>query len=230
MDHMSDFSQSFSLPDYPSRIFRQCKGWQQLLELGENVYFPRNHIIIYPGDMIDYCYVVVHGRVVSMEYMSDGSEHIFNMFEEGSIFLESNLLIDTPAAVYFRTMMPTELIRISRDKMQAAMEADYDLVQFVMASMSYKYYSAMDQLRENYSHDAMWKVYNLLLIFASNFGKPRGDWVMIDLKLSQQMLSNFLGINRVTIGKVMSDLKQMEMVEIVNSFYCVPAEAITQDP
>lgn len=222
---MSDYSESFSLPDYPSRVFRQCAGWQRLLELGKHVFFPPNHILVHPGDTIDYCYVVVQGRVISMEYTPDGSEHIFNLFEEGSIFLESNLLIDTPAAVHFRTAAPTELVRIDRASMRKAMAADFELVEFVMASMSYKYYSAMDQLRENYSHDAMWKVYNLLLIFAANFGRPRGTWTMIDLKLSQQMLSNFLGINRVTIGKVISELKQMELVQIVNGYYCVPAAA-----
>jgi CRP/FNR family transcriptional regulator len=215
------FINDFALPRYPSRIYRHQKGWEQLERLGDRVFYPKDHAVISPGDTLNYCFLVIKGRVASLEYTPEGAEHIFNIFEDGSIFFESNLLLDIPAAVYFQTLTTSELVRITKHKLSEAMSADCNIVNFLMESMAYKFYSAMDQLRENYNHDAMWKVYNMLMILAKNFGTKRGEWTMINLKVSQQMLSNLLGINRITIVKVIKDLKALELIEQVNGYYCI---------
>lgn len=221
MDKNKSFLDNFILPEYPTRIFRLQRGWERLVKLGEHVYYPKNYILVSPGDTIQYCYLVIKGRVISEEYTPDGTEHIFNIFEKGSIFLESNLLLNVPSAVNFQTLIPSELICITQAKLSDAMAADYEMVKFVLESMANKYYSAMDQLRENYNHDAKWKVYNLLLILAANFGIRRDNWIMINFKVSQQMLSNLLGINRITIGKIIRELKELQLIEQVNGYYCI---------
>ena len=40
----------------------------------------------------------------------------------------------------------------------------------LLESMSYKYFSAMDQIRENANRDAPWRVCNLLRLMAANGG------------------------------------------------------------
>jgi len=215
------FVNQFELPDYPSRFFRTLQGWESIVRLGKHIFFPENKVFVKVGDEIKYCYLVVEGRVMSLEYTSDGEEHIFNIFDKGSIFLESNLLFSAPSAVDFQTVIPTELVRISRSDLLAAMSENVEISLFLLESMSYKYYSAMDRLRENYNHDAMWRVYNLLLLLASNYGKPRGDWTMIDVKLSQQTLGNHLGMSRITVSKILKELKEKEIVELVNGRYCI---------
>lgn len=221
MEHGRLFVKRIELPDYPSRFFHTQNGWERIVGLGDRIFFPENKTFVNAGDDISYCYLVIEGRVMSIEYTADGEEHIFNVFDKGSIFLESNLLFNSPAAVSFQTVIPTELVRINHDDLIQAMQKDVDLSLFLLESMSYKYYSAMDQLRENYNHDALWKVYNLLLLLASNYGKPHGDWIMINFKISQQTLGNHLGMSRITVSKIIKELKEREMVEIVNGYYCI---------
>lgn len=214
-------AEEFSLPDYPSRIFRRGPGWERFVPLGKQIQLPKNHQIIGAGEPVLWCYLVLSGRVISKEYTPEGTERIYNFFEDGSLFLESNILINAPAAVTFQTMEPCELVRISKDTLSKAMVEDPEITRFVVQSISYKYYSAMDQLRENYDHDATWKLYNMLLILADNFGVPYDDWVLIHLKISQQMLSSLLGINRVTVSKILKDMREMRLIELVNGYYCV---------
>jgi CRP/FNR family transcriptional regulator len=165
---------------------------------------------------------VLDGRVASMEYAADGSEHLFNFFEDGSLFLESNLLFEAPAAVWFRTMRASVLSRISLERLFRAMREDPKIGLFLLRSMSYKYYSAMDQIRNFYNYDASWKIMNLLQLMAVNFGSVKGEWVVIDMKITQQTIGNMLGINRVTVGKVLKELMEVELVMIINGKYCVP--------
>ncbi len=125
-------------------------------------------------------------------------------------------------------MEACELVRISRASLAGAMAKDPAVTRFVPESISYKYYSAMDQLRENYDHDATWKLYNMLLIMADNFGAPQPDgWVQIRLKISQQMLSSLLGVNRVTVCKILKDMKEMRLIAQINGYCCIRSSKIT---
>lgn len=223
MGKNDDFINEFTLPDYPSRVFRILNDdWLWLDKLGERIFLPQNCVFVEVGDAIKYCYQVISGRVISMEYTPEGSMHIFNIFEEGSIFLESNLLTDAPAAIAFQTQTPTELVRIDKDTLYRFIHEDPEIAIFLMKSMSYKYYSAMDQVRENYNHNATWRVYNLFVLLTANFGVPRGGgWIKINLKISQQMIGDLLGMNRTTVGNVIKELKERELVEQVNGYYCI---------
>ena len=223
MEKSDFFSDGFTLPDYPSRVFRRLdNSWLWLEDLGEHIFLPKNSTLVEVGDEINYCYQVVSGRVISLEYTPEGTMHIFYIFEKGSIFLESNLLTDTPAAISFQTLEATELLRIDKESLYRSMRDNPEISLFLLKSMSYKYYSAMDQVRENYNHSASWRVYNLLSLMASNFGAPRGDdWVKIGFKLSQQMIGDLLGMNRTTVCNIIKELKDSETLEIVNGYYCI---------
>lgn len=220
---MSKYQGDYNLPVYHSRIFHHLPAWEKLEKLGDRISLPGNHYFISPGMTTKYCYLVIKGRLISLEITEDGNEHIFNIFEEGSIFLESNVLADYDVEVFFQTTMPTELVRITKQDLYAAMRQDSDIMELVIDSLSSKYYSAMDQLRETYNHDAIWKVYNMMVLLAANTGKPYyADWTMITMKITQQMISSMLGINRITVTRVLKELREKEMILQINgSYYCV---------
>ena len=220
---MSKYDGEYNLPEYRSRVFYRMPSWQKLQALGDTVSLPENHYIVKPGDAVKYCYLLVEGRVLSLEITDDGEEHIFNVFEEGSVFLESNLLANYKADVFFQTVKPTTLVRITKQALHRAMMQDEDIMQLMFVSLSSKYYSAMDQLRESYNHDAVWKVYNMMVLLADSTGKPyHGDWIMIDMKITQQLISSMLGINRITVSRVLKTLREMDLLlQINNSYYCV---------
>jgi CRP/FNR family transcriptional regulator len=101
------------------------------------------------------------------------------------------------------------------------MMADPQLMMDVIESLSYKFFASMDQIRQSCIYNATWKVCNLLLIFAEKFGVAREGKVLINEKISQQMLSNLLGINRITVVRIIKDLKNEDLLEQVDGLYCI---------
>jgi CRP-like cAMP-binding protein len=57
---------------------------------------------------------------------------------------------------------------------------------------------------------------------AANFGTVKDAWVAINIKITQQMIGNMLGINRITVGKVLKELKEVGVIMMVNGQYWVP--------
>lgn len=161
--------------------------------------------------------------MLSLEITEDGEEHIFNIFEPGSLFLESNVLADYPSAIYFRAIVPTECVRVDNSCVREAMKRDEDIMQLIFESFASKFYSAMDRLRDHYNHGASWQVYNMLAQLAESNGKPYYEnWIMIEMPMSQQFISNMLGLNRITISRALKELREKDLLmQINNKFYCI---------
>lgn len=222
---MEEELNDLTAPAYQSRLFHHVGSWERLEPLGEHIYLPENRYVAMPGDVCRFCYLVMEGQVISQEMTEDGNEHIFNLFEQGSIFLESNVLAGFHVDIHFITTRPTELVRIRPDVLKKAMREDPLIADTVFLSNASKYYSAMDQLRECYNHSAIWKIYNMFVLLAESAGKPyAGGWIMIDMKITQQFISNMLGINRITVNRALKELRESGRILFINNaYYCVPA-------
>ena len=197
------------------------RGTQHFEKLGVRKSFLKDYVIIEPGEIPAYCYIVKKGRVIAYEFTPSGEERVYNFMEENSLFFEANVLINKPVPIYFKTAMPSELICIDREGLLSAMSADPQLTFDVLESVSNKFLASMEQIRQAYCHNATWKLCNLLLIFADRFGVPYDGKILIKEKVSQQMLSNLLGINRITAVRIIKELRDINLIEQINGYYCI---------
>lgn len=190
-------------------------------DLGFSRKLPANTTFIQPGEMLRCCYYVKSGIVVAGELSENGVEHEFNIMEENSLIGEVFLFTNTPSPVSFRTVKDTELICIEWETMKEQIDKDPFFAHLIMESLATKFLSAMDELRQTTSHNATWRICNLLLIFAEKYGQEYDGKVLIVQKLSQQMMSTLLGINRITTVRIIKTLKDMRLIEQINGMYCI---------
>jgi len=191
----------------PSRLISLPFETVSLEKLGFLLKLPKYSIFIEPGDIPKYCYVVKKGGVIGFEYASGGDERVYNIMLPGSLVLEMNLILNKPSPVYFKSIKPSELICIDRHTLLRQMGNDFQLVINIIESISYKYLAAMEQIRETKCHDAAWRFCSLLLMFADRYGVPYDGTIIIKEKINQQILSDLLGVNRITVNRIIKILK-----------------------
>jgi CRP/FNR family transcriptional regulator len=183
---------------------------------------PKDTVLIEPGNIPKSCYAVKKGCFVGYEYNSGGDERVYNVLMTGSIILEANMFMGVPSPVYIRAIKNSELIRIEKQTLLHEMTEDPRLTLAIIESISGKFLSAMDQIRELKCHDATWMLCNLLLVFSDRYGVPCDNKkIIIKEKISQQILSNLLGVNRITITRIIKTLKDLGLIEQINGYYCV---------
>lgn len=173
------------------------------------------------GKIPKYCYIVKSGRVVCYEYSINGEERIYNFNETNSLLLESYVLFDTVVPVNFKTTLSSEIIFIDKETLMKAITTDTEICMDIMQSLHMKFNTSMEQIRHANFHNASWKICDLLLMFADRYGVEYDGKILIKEKISQQLLSNLLGINRVTAVRAIKELKDMSLVEQVNGYYCI---------
>lgn len=221
MNQVSSAAVQMPHANFVSRLLYLPRGISRLERLGQKKSFPKNHMLVQAGTKPNYCYIVKRGRVAAFETTITGEERIYNFNESNSMLLESNVLFDQETTVNFKTVQPSELVCITKEMLLEGIAADPQLSMDIMESLSTKFLSAMEQIRHTNFHNAAWKICDLLLVFAEHYGVPYDGKILIKEKISQQLLSSLLGINRVTAVRAIKELKEMALIEQINGFYCI---------
>lgn len=202
-----------ALTEYPTRLLYLPRGIGRLEALGEVIHVEKEQLLVEVGQVPKYAYIVKSGRVAAYEYTAFGEERLYNFMEAGSMMLEPNLLIGLPTPVSFMAVTPSVLVRIGRNGLITAMNSDPEINRDVFESLSYKFLGAMEQIRESCTHTAPWKVCNLLLILADRYGVVKDGKIVIQEKITQKTIANLLGMNRVTVARIMKDLKNQGLID-----------------
>jgi CRP/FNR family transcriptional regulator len=207
--------------EYPSRLIHLSHGLVSFEKFGFIQKIPKNSIFIEAGDIPKYCYVIKKGCVVGFEYTPNGDERIYDVMLPQTILMEINLFFNIPSPIYFKSLKSTELICIERQTLLNEMAEDQQVVMEIIQSISYKFLASAEQTREINCHNTSWRFCNLLLMFAEIYGVPYEKKIIIEEKLSQQLLSNLLYVNRLTVNRIIKKLKDMGLIEQINGYYCI---------
>jgi CRP/FNR family transcriptional regulator len=194
---------------------------ESLEKMGSLKKLPKDRVFIEPGDTPKHCYIVKKGCIIGFEYTSGGDERVYEVMLPRSLLLEVNIFLNKPSPVYFKSLKPSELICVDKYTLLDQMGEDPRLVTDIIKHISYKYFVAMDQIRESKCHDTGWRFCSLLLMFADSYGVMYDGKILIKEKVSQVLFSNFLGVNRVTVNRIIKKLTGMGLIEQINGFYCI---------
>ena len=204
-----------------SRLLVSQRNLAALERLGTVRSVPKGYVLARAGQVPESCYIVRSGRVMGYEYTASGEERVYNFNEAGSLLLDANTLLRQTLPVSFMTLVPSTLVCIPRETLVAALNADPSIAIDLLYSVSYKFLASMEQVRELSCHNVPWKICNLLLVFAERFGVSYDNKILIKEKISQQMIASLLGINRVTVVRTVKELRELNLIEQVNGFYCI---------
>ena len=202
-----------------SHIIRTNDELRVWNDIGSAVKFPKGRVIIGPDEIPD-C-LVKSGVVMAYEELDNGSELAYFFMERNSVLLEANLILSKAPGVSFRALEDSMLIRVTREQLLHALEDNPMVLISLLSSVSNKFLDAMDANREMKKHDAYWRVCGLLIEFAEKYGAQYDGKVLIRRRISVQLITDMLGINRATTVRSMRKLRDLGLVEHINGYYCV---------
>lgn len=207
--------------DLIQRLYYLPQGISRLEKLGETIHVDKGFELNHMDTIPEYCYLVKEGRVICYEITYGGEQRVYSFMEPNSIFLEECVLFDQPCPVLFKTIMPSTLVRVHKCALKHAFKNDIDTVMDICKSLAGKFLSAMAQIRTSQQRPAEWKICRLLQIFIKHYGIPYDGKTLIAEKISQQMIADMLGMNRVTVTKKFRELRDLSLVEQINGYICV---------
>jgi global nitrogen regulator NtcA len=107
-----------------------------------------------------------------------------------------------------------ELISVPIEQVEKALTQNPELAMLLLRGLSSRILQT-EMMIETLAHRDMGsRLVSFLLILCRDFGVPGQDGVTIDLKLSHQAIAEAIGSTRVTVTRLLGDLRDQSMISI----------------
>jgi CRP/FNR family transcriptional regulator, global nitrogen regulator len=194
-------------------VFRQLGGsaFPPVVET-----FERGKTIFFPGDPAERVYFLMKGAVKLSRVYEAGEEITVALLRENSVFGVLSLITGQKADRFYHAVAftPVELLSVPIEQVEKALNENPDLSMIMLQGLSSRILQT-EMMIETLAHRDMGsRLVSFLLILCRDFGVPTADGITIDLKLSHQAIAEAIGSTRVTVTRLLGDLRQDKMISI----------------
>lgn len=176
------------------------------------VKYPKNQILIFPGEKIEKIFYIVSGRVSQHDISYRGDEIVVNTFKPPAFFSMAMALNQTPSNFFYKTETNTELrIASAQDVVNFVNEnpdVTYDLLKRVYRGID----SVLDRMIHLMSGTAKSRLVFDLIAEFRRFGKTDGEHQYIEA--TETNIASRSGLSRETVSREMKHLKNKDLVTI----------------
>ena len=178
--------------------------------------FERGKTIFFPGDPADKIYFLLKGAVKLSLVYEAGDEITVALLRENSVFGVFSLIAGQKSDRFYHAVAfsAVELLSAPTNRVEEALKIKSDLSILMLKGLSSRILQT-EMMIETLAHRDMGsRLVSFLLILCRDFGVPVSDGIHIDLKLSHQAIAEAIGSTRVTITRLLGDLRQQGIISI----------------
>ncbi|NJK62541.1 MAG: global nitrogen regulator NtcA [Synechococcaceae cyanobacterium SM2_3_1] len=194
-------------------VFKQLGG-SQFPPIVET--FERGKTIFFPGDPAERVYFLAKGSVKLSRVYEMGEEITVSLLRENSIFGVLSFITGQKSDRFYHAVAftPVELLSLPIEQVEKTLRDNAELSMLLLKSLSSRILQT-EMMIETLAHrDMESRLVSFLLILCRDFGVPSPEGVTIDLRLSHQAIAEAIGSTRVTITRLLGDLRKQKFISI----------------
>lgn len=176
----------------------------------------RGKTIFFPGDPAERVYLLKRGAVRLSRVYETGEEITVALLRENSLFGVLSLLTGQNSDRFYHAIAFTrvDLISAPATSVRQAIEKDARVGLLLLQGLSSRILQTETMIETLTHRDMSSRLVSFLLVLCRDFGMPGTRGITIDLKLSHQAIAEAIGSTRVTITRLLGDLRNDGLVEI----------------
>ena len=178
--------------------------------------FDRGKTIFFPGDPAERVYFLLKGAVKLSRVYEAGEEITVALLRENSVFGVLSLITGHRSDRFYHAVAftPVELLSAPIEQFEQSLRDNPELSWLMMRGLSSRILQT-EMMIETLAHRDMGsRLVSFLLILCRDFGTPSSDGITIDLKLSHQAIAEAIGSTRVTVTRLLGELRDDKMISI----------------
>ncbi|MEN9206516.1 MAG: global nitrogen regulator NtcA [Thermostichales cyanobacterium BF4_bins_65] len=178
--------------------------------------YERGKTIFFPGDPAERVYFLVKGAVKLSRVYEMGEEITVALLRENSIFGVLSFITGQKSDRFYHAVAftPVELLSLPIEQVEKTLKENAELSSILLKSLSSRILQT-EMMIETLAHRDMGsRLESFLLILCRDFGVPTPQGVMIDLRLSHQAIAEAIGSTRVTITRLLVELRKAKKISI----------------
>ena len=179
--------------------------------------------VLFQGEIPRKAFIIREGVVRAYTITSTGEERIVAFYSKGDILPLSWLLGDTTNSLfYYDAVSDVRLLTVSKDDFHKIVMQDTELLAGLMRFLSNQYTALLLRVTGLEQSRAIEKIGFTLyyLLFRYSVEKNPGIYA-VNIKLSQIMIANLVGLTRESTTKNLKVLKDKGIIEYDHSTYTI---------
>lgn len=176
----------------------------------------RGKTIFFPGDPAERVYLIRRGAVRLSRVYESGEEITVALLRENSLFGVLSLLTGHRSDRFYHSVAFTrvEMLTAPAASVRQAIESDSGVGLLLLQGLSSRILQTETMIETLTHRDMSSRLVSFLLVLCRDFGVPGDRGITIDLRLSHQAIAEAIGSTRVTITRLLGDLRNSGLVEI----------------
>jgi CRP/FNR family transcriptional regulator len=176
----------------------------------------RSKTIFFPGDPAEKVYLLRRGAVRLSRVYESGEEITVALLRENSLFGVLSLLTGQRSDRFYHAIAFTrvEMVTAPATSVRKAIEQDASMGLLLLQGLSSRILQTETMIETLTHRDMSSRLVSFLLVLCRDFGVPSSDGITIDLRLSHQAIAEAIGSTRVTITRLLGDLRIEGLVAI----------------
>ena len=188
------------------------KEWQKIFETKERKKYSRKTTIIKQGQTVTCLYYIVNGMIEYTYTCADGSQEMLEVLGAGNIFGLQPIYGQNPAIGSFVTLEDSVIAIMTVGEMNRHIDKNMMLLKELLAELSKITGGLIRQLYER-SLSAEQRVEKVIYLIAEYKKRTSLEQKKIRISICQDDLARITRTTRVTIAKVLAELKRQQLVE-----------------
>ena len=178
--------------------------------------FPRGQTIFFPGEQAARVYFLRTGVVKLSRLYATGEEITVALLPENSVFGVLSFMNAQKAERFYHAVAftPVELLWVSIKQVELALQDNPKLSALMWQGLSYRILQTEMMIETLVHREMSSRLLSFLLILCCDFGVPTPEGIRIELKLSHQELAEAIGSSRVTVTRLLGDLRAQNRLSI----------------
>ncbi|MEI2368097.1 Crp/Fnr family transcriptional regulator, partial [Niallia circulans] len=180
--------------------------------------FKKGEMIIEEGDISTSLYIIHSGKVKLSKLTIQGKEQIVHLLTTGDFFGESNLFHDD-------MVMNLSCHALEDTKICVLKKQDFDQIMLSNPEISFKLLKTItkrlshteDLARTLATKDPEVRIADMLLEFCEKFGTEHQNTVLINLPITREEISSYVGLTRETISRKLAKLADKDILTLIGN-------------
>ena len=176
----------------------------------------RTKTIFFPGDPAERVYLIRRGAVRLSRVYESGEEITVALLRENSLFGVLSLLTGHRSDRFYHAVAFTkvEMMTAPAASVRKAIEEDTGVGLLLLQGLSTRILQTETMIETLTHRDMSSRLESFLLVLCRDFGVPEEKGITIDLRLSHQAIAEAIGSTRVTITRLLGDLRNIGLLQI----------------
>lgn len=164
-------------------------------------------------DSSNYICIVTEGKFKQILCDASGNEKVMFFLIPGEIFGETCYFVNGDMPVLLKSCCVSKVSLLERSILDDFISKNPGAYEFFIHSLVRKYRISVTQMHDMLFTSAKQKIANTLYRLSIQSGIEMSGYIVIDIKLTHQELANLIGSSRITVTRILKELKEDNIVD-----------------